>query len=323
MTTNDILSGLKPVTLDCLTVFAPFYAERAQHYVYPRYMQSVCALVDMGKTYYKVIRAAQSDVLVIYKRTAIFGKLGVQMPVCPISLSGSARDELSIISAALKVGISLRVTSEDVARYRIPRNLLSDGTGPFVPVNNEYIYQAQRGVAMQGAKYRKQRYQAKRIMTSEGFTMTEGAHPHTAQMVKAWDTRYKQQNGTQTDQAHLWAVICQALARGGQTVRARNIVVGGHLQCVSVTEQLSPKHHIIVFRVRNYDSRLNDVGSAMQVIDCKACQGTEKTPVYLNMGLADTEGLIASKESLCPCHHQKIYTVKTNKTSETLKKYFQ
>lgn len=322
MTTNDILLGLKPITLDCLSVFQSFYTERAKHYVYPRYMQSVCALVDMGKTYYKITAATQGKVLVIYKRTAIFGKTGVQMPVCPISLSGSVRDELSVMSAALKVGISLRVTSEDIARYRIPRNICSDGTGPFVPVNNEYIYQAQHGVEMKGSKYRKQRYQAKRIMTAEGFSLTEGAHPQAAALVKAWDTRYKQQNGTQTDQQHLWQVICQALPKG-QTVRVRNIIVGGVLQCVSVTEQLSPKHHVIVFRVRNYDSQLNDVGSAMQVIDCKACQGAEKAPVYLNMGLADTEGLIASKESLCPCHHQKIYTVKTNKTSETLKQYFQ
>ena len=321
MTTNDILLGVKPITLDCLSVFRPFYIERAKHYVYPRYMQSVCALVDFGKTYYKIIKAAQGDVLVVYKRTDIFGKLGVQMPICPISLSGNIRDELSVISTALKVGISLRVTSEDVGRYRIPNNLLSDGTGPFVPVNTEYIYQAQCGTAMQGSKFRKQRYQAKRILTMDGFTLTGGDHPQAQALAKAWDIRYKTKYGTSTNQARLWELIRQALKKD-TAVTARNIVINGILQCVSVTERLSPKHHIVVFRMRNYGGQINDVGSAMQQEDCKACMGTEEAPVYMNMGLADTEGLIASKESLCPCRHQKIYTLKTAKTSNKAKSYF-
>jgi hypothetical protein len=321
MTTKDILLGLKPITLDCLTVFAPFYAERAKHYVYPRYMQSVCALVGFGKTYYNIVNAENGKVLAIYKRTAIFGKTGVQMPVCPISLSGSVRDELSVMSAALKVGVSLRVTSEDIARYRIPPRLCSDGTCPFVPVNNEYIYQAQQGAEMKGAKYYKLRHKVKRVLTAEGFSLTDGAHPQADAVVRAWDARYKKINGTQTDQAHLWQIIKQALVKG-QTVSVRNITVGGVLQCVSVTEQISPKHYVGVFRVRNYNSTLHDVVSAMQQIDCNACLGSDNAPVYMNRGLADTEGLIALKESLRPCRHQKIFTVKTQKTSQSLKQYF-
>ena len=105
MTTAEILTGLRPVTMECFEVFAPYYEERAKHYVYPRYMQSVCVLLDMGKFYYNIIRANHGKVLVVYKRTQIFGKTGVQMPICPISLTGSMQDELSVMLAALKVKI--------------------------------------------------------------------------------------------------------------------------------------------------------------------------------------------------------------------------
>lgn len=320
MTTTQLLSGLKSITVDCIPIFAPFYCERARHYVYPRYMQSVCALVDMGKTYYKIISATHGQLLVIFKRTVIFGKTGVQMPVAPISLSGSVSDESEAMKAALALGISLRVTSEDIARYHIPRKLCSDGTGPIVPVNNEYIYNARQGSQMTGSKYRKQRYQTKRITQTEGFSLMTGAHPQADALVRDWDKRYKQVNGTQTDQANLWAVCKQALNKGG--VSMRNIVIGNSLECVSVVEKLSPNHHVIVFRIRNYDSPLNDVGSAMQWIDCSQTD-RETGDTYLNMGLADTDGLIRSKESLNPCRHQKIYTVKTNKTNTTiLTQYF-
>lgn len=82
------------------------------------------------------------------------------------------------------------------------------------------------------------------------------------------------------------------------------------------------KQYIIVQRVRNYHSGQNDVGAAMQWVDCNAVTGGATSPVYLNMGLADTDGLIHAKEALQPCAHQKIYTVKTNKTSDKLKAYF-
>lgn len=319
MTTKELLSGLKPVTLACMKVFAPFYDERARHYVYPRFMQSVCALIDMGHCYYNIIRGANGQVLLIFKRTAIFGKLGVQMPVAPISLSGSVSDEKEAMKAALSVGISLRVTTEDITRYRIPRNLCSDGTGPFVPVNNEYIYDARLGSEMKGSAYRKLRYNTKRIIESAGFSLMTGAHPDTDRLVREWDERYKERSGSQANQTHLWQVIRQAAQQGGVSIR--NILIGSRLECVSVIERLSEQHHIIVFRIRNYNSDLNDVGSAMQWIDCS--ETPESRQVFLNMGLADTDGLIHAKEALKPCRHQKIYTVKTNKTnSNILNQYF-
>ena len=320
MTTTEILTGLKPVTKECFDVFAPYYEERAKHYVYPRYMQSVCVLLDMGKTYYNIIRANHGKVLVVYKRTLIFGKTGVQMPICPISLTGSMQDELSAMLAALKVGISLRVTNEDIARYRIPRNICSDGTGPFVPVNNEYIYQAQHGQAMCGSKYRKLRNLTKRITQASGYALMTGIHPQIEGIVRDWSRRYKEAYNESADQTNLWHV-CKAAPEA--YVTTRSIVIGETLQCFSVLERLAPKQYIIVQRVRNYHSGQNDVGAAMQWADCNAVITEDATaPVYLNMGLADTDGLIHAKEALQPCAHQKIYMVKTNKTSDKLKAYF-
>ena len=319
MTTQTLLSGLRPITVACIKTFAPFYDERARHYVYPRFMQSVCALVDMGHCYYNIISGANGKVLLIFKRTLIFGKLGIQMPVAPISLSGSVSDEKEAMKAALSVGISLRVTSEDISRYRIPRNICSDGTGPFVPVNNEYIYDAMDGSLMRGSDYRKLRYNTKHITQADGFSVMTGAHPETDRLVREWNTRYKERTGTQTDQASLWSVIKEASKQGGVSIR--NIIIGNTLECVSVVERLSEKHHVIVFRIRNYNSNLNDVGAAMQWVDCT--ETPQSRQVYLNMGLADTDGLIHAKEALRPCRHQKIYTVKTNKTNSTiLKQYF-
>lgn len=319
MTTAEILTGLRPVTMECFEVFAPYYEERAKHYVYPRYMQSVCVLLDMGKCYYNIIRANHDKVLVVYKRTQIFGKTGVQMPICPISLTGSMQDELSVMLAALKVGISLRVTTEDINRYRIPRNICSDGTGPFVPVNNEYLYQAQHGAAMCGSKYRKLRNLTKRITKASGFSLMTGAHPQAESIVRDWAKRYKESYNESADQTNLWHV-CKAAPEA--YVTTRSIVIGETLQCFSVLERLAPKQYIIVQRVRNYHSGQNDVGAAMQWVDCNAVCESATAPVYLNMGLADTDGLIHAKEALQPCAHQKIYTVKTNKTSDKLKAYF-
>lgn len=175
---------------------------------------------------------------------------------------------------------------------------------------------------MIGSKYRKLRYQTKRVMRDNGYSMTDGIEPQTDLLVRLWDERYKQNNGEQTNQANLWDVIKRAITNGRETVTVRNIFIKGTLQCVSVLERLSPKHYVIVFRIRNYDSSLNDVGSAMQYIDCTAVRGSQESPIYLNMGLADTKGLIASKEGLNPCHHQKIWTLKTNKTNIILKQYF-
>lgn len=322
MTTTELFSGLKPITLDCLSVFEPFYQERARHYALPAFKQSVLVLVYTGRVFYKILTGANGKILLIVKNTKIYGRLGVQMPIAPISLSGSVADERAVIQAALRFGVSLRATNEDIIRYRIPRNLCSDASGTYNPDSREYIYNAVNGKAMTGSQYRKQRYQVKRITQSSGFSLMTGVHPDADALVQNWDARYKQVNGERTDQQSLWRLIKQA-AQMTDRITIRNIVVNGRLECVSVLERLSEKHYVIVFRIRNYNSTLNDVGSAMQWVDCVGAVDEAKGTAFLNIGTAHTEGLSKSKESLVPFAHTRVFAVKSSKTdSQTLSRFF-
>lgn len=318
MTAAEILTGLRPVTKECFEVFAPYYEERAKHYVYPRYMQSVCVLLDMGKTYYNIIRANHGKVLVVYKRTQIFGKTGVQMPICPISLTGSMQDELSVMLAALKVGISLRVTNEEIARYRIPRNICSDGTGPFVPVNNEYIYDCEQSYNQIGAKYKKIRHLAKKTISEQGFSYGSIFNQEQADaMIVKWGEEYALKHGEKAGQTKLWEIIKKS---SSPRVNIRSISYNGNVESIAVFEKISTKHYLRVLHIRNRNGHFQDTKCAMHKLTCgdMASNGGK----YLNIGLADYVGLISSKQQLVPCAHQKIYTVKTNKTSNKLKAYF-
>lgn len=215
MTTAEILTGLRPVTMECFEVFAPYYEERAKHYVYPRYWQSVCYLMWFGNIYYNIIRAKHGKVLVVYKRTYLF-HFGLQMLFMPISLTGSMQDELSVILAALKVGISLRVTTEDINRYRIPRKMVEENKGIsaitkhkeniVINSSDEFIYQAQRGSAMYGSKYRKLRNLTKRITNASGYSLMTGAHPQIEGVVRDWGDHYletHQEKASQLDLYHI------------------------------------------------------------------------------------------------------------------------
>lgn len=286
MTTADILTGIRPVSFSCFEVFAPFYEERAKHYVYPRYMQSVCALLDMGKCYYNIIRAEHGKVLVVYKRTQIFGKTGVQMPICPISLTDSMLDEQAVMLAALKVGISLRVTNEDIMRYRIPRNILSDGTGPFVPVNNEYIYDCEQSYNQIGAKYKKVRHLAKRTTSEQGFSY--GLIFNQAQadaMITKWGEEYTLKHGEKAEQTNLWAIIKKS---SSPRINIRCISYNGNIESMAVYEKVSTKHYIRVLHIRNRNGHFQDTKCAMHKLTCgdMASHGGK----YLNIGLADYGG---------------------------------
>lgn len=287
-------------------------------------MQSVVYMTSTGQCFYNIIRAEHGQVLVILKRTLIFGKIGVQMPVAPISLVGSASDEREVLRVALGVGVSARVTSEDIRRYRIPTKLLSDGSGPFVPMGiNEIIYNARSGKEMQGSGYRKYRYQVNRILREPTTELRLGKNPDVAPLVRAWEDRYLRTHGEKANQTKLWEVICQAISPDPNApITCQSLYVGGVCQAVSVLERISEKGYIIVFRIRNFQSRLNDVLTAAHWVDCEQAGGGYKERCYLNIGHADSDGLIAQKESLKPCHHQKVWTLKTTKTNTNLKQYF-
>ena len=319
MTAKDILTGLKPVTQECFSVFAPYYEERAKHYVYPRYMQSVCVLIDMGKTYYNIIRAAHGNVLVVFKRTQIFGKTGVQMPICPISLTGSTQDEQNVMLAVLKVGVSLRVTSEDINRYKIPRKICSDGTGPFVPVNNEYLYDCEKSYKQEGTKFKKVRHLANRTMKSDGFHYGKPTDMISKidALVYECGKEYKMKHSESASQVNLWRIIKSA---NNRFVNIRIISCNNSVEAVAVYEKISSTHYNRILHIRNFSGKFQDTKCAMHKLTCGEI--AHRGGRFLNIGLADYGGLISSKEQLVPCAHQKIYTVKTTKTSDKLKAYF-
>lgn len=317
MTTAEFASGLKPVTLQCFEAFAPYYAERAKHYVYPSYMQSVCYMVSKGNFFYKVFSLSSGGkVLLVVSRSRLYGIFGVQVNVAPISLTGSLADEMLVLKECLRQGLSVKLTAEDIRHYHVPSRLYG-----VIDSADEYIYQSQHGTAMCGSKYRKLRNQTKRVLSATGYKMITGATDEAAAVVRAWDDRYKRLHGSPTHQAALWNV-CKSAPEA--FVSIRNLFIGDTLQCVSVLERLSVKQYVIVLRVRNYDSELNDVGAAMQYVDCSAVSdGQGASPIYLNIGMSDTEGLTHAKKALLPCCQQRIYKAKGNKLNQNLKSYLQ
>lgn len=317
MTIAEFASGFKSVTLQCFEVFAPYYAERAKYYVYPSYMQSVCYMIGKGNFFYKEFSLSSGGkVLLVVSRSRLYGIFGVQVNVAPISLTGSLADEMLVLKECLKQGLSVKLTAEDIRRYHVPSRLCG-----VIDSADEYIYQAQHGTAMCGSKYRKLRNQKRRVLSATGYKTVTGATEAAAAVVKAWDDRYKRQHGSPTHQATLWNV-CKSAPKA--FVSVRNIFIGSTLQCVSVLERLAPKQYVIVLRVRNYDSSINDVGAAMQYVDCSAVsEGQGASPIYLNIGMADTEGLTHAKKALVPCCQQRIYKAKGNKLNQNLKSYLQ
>jgi len=300
MTSSEFMLGLKPVTVDCFSVFAPYYEQRAKHYIYPSYMQSVCYMLSKGNFYWKIFNTPNGTVLLVISRSRMFGIFGVQVNVCPISSVGSASDEILILKECLKQGLSVKMTTEDIRRYHIPQRLYG-----LIDLADEYIYHSQKAAAMSGSKYRKLRNQTKRITSNPDYRVVYGATEQAADIIRAWDERYKRINGTPTHQAVLWNV-CKSAPEA--FVSTRSIFIGEQIECVSVLERLSESHYVIVLRVRNYDSALNDVGSAMQWVDCSALSSEGATlPIYANIGMADTEGLKHAKQALIPCAKQKIY----------------
>jgi len=316
MTTAEFASGLKPVTLSCFEVFSPYYAERAKHYVYPSYMQSVCYMVSKGNFFYKEFSLASGGkVLLAVSHSLLYGIFGVQVNVAPISLTGSLADEMFVLRECLKQGLSVKLTAEDIKRYHIPARLYG-----VIGSADEYIYHSQHGTAMCGSKYRKLRNQTKRVINAEGYRLIMGATEEAAAVVSAWDERYKRMHGSPTHQTTLWNV-CKSAPHG--YVSIRNIFIGDTMQCVSVLERLSAKQYVIVLRVRKYDSGIHDVGAAMQYVDCSAVSdGQGANPIYLNIGMADTEGLTHAKKALLPCCQQKIYKARATKLNQLLKTYF-
>lgn len=300
---HEFLTGIRKVSPACFDIFTPFYAQRSRQYVYPVYYQSVLQMVMAGGFYWKVFNNNGRKTLAIFKRSSIMGNYSVMLHIAPISLSGNREDEIAIIQAARQVGCSLKLCREDMQRYWIPEKICTPIAG-----NIEYIYDANAIYKCQGGKFHNFRRAVRRVIKLPNYEHTIGLHPDMGALMHEWDihnhaTRCKAQQSSQSPHfSRLLSVQNQS------KVHIHNIVVAGRLDCISVIEQLSPKHWVFVMGARNYDSPLNDVNTAMHWLDCEIAHNITIPVVYANMGAAvGIKGLEAAKEKLRPCSHQQIY----------------
>lgn len=298
---ETFLCGLRRVTEDCFAVFAPFYAERQKHYIYPVFYQSVTQMIGAGGFYYKVFDRGGYHTLAVFKRSSIMGNYSVMLHIAPICLEGARQEELNIIQEARRHGIAIKVCREDIDRYKIPVRLCDPIKG-----NLEYVYNATHISALEGGEFHTFRRCFRKVQRADGYRHTYGANADITALVEAWD-RHNKDKGLAGVQTPHWRKI-QALR--SPKVHIHSIYTRDRLETFSVVEEVSPKHWVLVMGVRNYDSTLNDVNKAMHILDCQiASQGQTQT-VYANLGAAiGIAGLDAEKEHLHPCCHQQIYRI--------------
>lgn len=80
------------------------------------------------------------------------------------------------------------------------------------------------------------------------------------------------------------------------------------IEVFSFTERISKNAGIIVHRLRNYNSEINDISSVIHYYDCKQYQSDKFIKVYLNMGAAvGISGMAKSKHHLRPVAMVQIY----------------
>jgi len=301
--TYEFLSGVRKVSPECFNLFAPFYAQRAKQYVYPVYYQSVLQMIMAGGFYWKVYKNNSHKTLAIFKRSSIMGNYSVMLHIAPISLTGDRKDEITVIQAARRAGCSLKLCKEDMRRYGISEKMCTPIAG-----NVEYIYNANEIYKCQGGKFHNFRRAMRRITNLTTFEHTIELHPDMGALIYAWD-RHNHSTRDRAQQCSQSPHFRRLLSIQNQpSVYIHNIVVDRRLECVSVIEQLSPKHWVFVMGARNYESPLNDVNAAMHWLDCEIAHNSTLPVVYANMGAAiGIKGLEAAKEKLRPCAHQQIY----------------
>lgn len=303
---NSFLHGLKRVTDDCYSIFEPYYEARARVYVYPVFFQSVTQMLSSGGYFYKIFQHPNGrTTLAIFKRSNIMGNYSCMLNIAPISLTGRVADEIEIIQAARHIGISVKLCSEDIRRYKIPSYLTEPIQG-----NMEYVYDANECFAMQGGKFHGFRRQVRRVTNMPGYRHTFGANDDIARILDIWDrhnhlTRQKQHQGSQS---HRWNRV-KAINDGHVVIHS--VFIGDRLEGFSVIERLSRKTWALVMGVRNYESDLNDVNRCMHWLDCEIAHNDNARSVYANLGAAiGITGLDAEKEKLKPCAHLQIFKLK-------------
>ena len=302
MTVFDFILGIKRVDDKCYDTFSPYYAARQKNYAYPLFYQSVTQMIAENKFFYKIFKIKGDSVLAIFKRSTIMGNYSVMLHIAPISLGNILSNEIEIMQNARRLGISIKLCSDDITRYRIPQSLCEPIKG-----NIEYIYDAKECYEMKGSKFHNYRKKVRKITNMPEYRYTRGVSDNIDRLVAKWDTHNQEQRikSQQTRQLSDWKNIKKI---NSNKVVVHNIYVGNTLECFSVIEELSPKHWVLVFGMRNYDSALNDVNVCMHYLDCQVATSDAMKQVYANLGASlGIDGLTAAKEKLKPCAKRQIY----------------
>lgn len=301
-TISDFLFGLKRVDKECFSLFEPFYTERSKHYIYPLFYQSVIQMIAANGFFYKFFRRNGNSTLCVFKRSAIMGNYAVMLHFAPISLQGDRNEEMQLMQEARRLGISIKLCREDISRYNIPQRLLEPIKG-----NVEYIYNANEIQAMKGGANKNFRKNVHKITKHPDYRHVLVATSDIDNLVAKWDDRNHKTRGKgqQTSQLSDWRNIKRT---NSDKVHIHSIYVGNTLECFSVIEELCPKHWILVMGMRNYDSKFNEINTAMHWLDCDIAHDENLMAVYANMGASlGISGLSAVKEKLHPCAKLQIY----------------
>lgn len=306
---SDVLKGLKKVGTDCYTIFAPFYEARSKVYKYSAFYQSVTELSARQCFWYKI----ENQTLLIFKRKSIMGNGSIFLQIAPINLHNDRQTELNYILACYKSGIPAKLNQEDISRYNIPGGKYAPDKG-----NREYIYDANEYYALTGSKFRSHRNAKRRFEKNDGRFIV-GYNDNIRQIVDTWT---QEKNSTQTQ---LFKVIKNNRSDKCSFV---TLYTGDTPEAFSFTERISESGGIIVQRLRNYNSTLNDINSVVHYYDCLQFADSNHPKAYLNMGAAvGIHGMSDSKKHLRPCAVIQVYKTTpkhsiTKATFQTTKIYF-
>lgn len=285
----ELLKGLKKVTTNCYLIFEPFYEARSRVYLYPTFYQSITEMAARQCFWYKI----ENNTLLIFKRKSIMGNGCIFLQIAPISLNNDAQKELRYIQQCFKCGISAKLNDEDIRRYHLPKNVYAPDKD-----NIEFIFDANQYYRMSGSKFTKHRNALKRFQKIGGFVLN-GYSIDIDKVVESWT---KLKNSTQTQ---LFKTTKSIKNTKCFTIRLYSQI---QIEAFSFTERISKNTGIIVQRLRNYNSEINDISSVIHYYDCKQYQSDKSIKVYLNMGAAvGISGMAKSKHYLRPVAMVQIY----------------
>nr|DAV79837.1 MAG TPA: Adenosylhomocysteinase [Caudoviricetes sp.] len=303
---NDFLTGIRRIDETCFETFAPFYEARSKHYLYPVFYQSITQMIAAGGFFYAIHRYGSDKVLAIYKRSSIMGNWSVILHIAPISITGSRENEVRLIQACRRCGISAKLSDEDIKRYKVPLSICTPISG-----NCEFLYDAGIGYKMQGAQFRKLRNRVKQITKRADFHIETGMSADITSLVAKWDS-HNHATKEKTERTTQSLNIKRIAGLKTERMHILRVYIGESLEIFSVLEKLTEKCWCIVFEMRNYNGVLKDVTPSIHYYNCKRALSSNRSGqrTLLNKGASlNIAGMHRAKERLRPVHRQQIYKI--------------